>query len=412
MATKNNTADYTYLPVPLLPGQANCRLSECVPRTVHVSAAQETVALDQQLKLKEIIETISTQVDSVEYESSNSESNITVARSCLNGLSTFLGDILATQTYNERRLHDSKSALRTFEIPEVLELILDTLPLHDLLRVWAVNGAMRDAIQHSSQLQRKLCLRPASPGSNFYAPFDLDNRVAPGFICAPHSISDSANLAQRGRVRIEASFALYPGQKLGGITPRARRMLVCQPPIQNMFAKVRCCGRLAWPQEWSFPGFTRVMEQRLSKCQIGPSDPGPGGLTIGDLYDCAVKVTEHHRYCGKANARQLDSDGFVNARVTFQGDVQLTEEDPLWGELERKQNQKQSEKEEERRTKERFGAYTEAKRTGALMANEAHENERPVPTLEQFLELDADPHWDWATGQRNHVQQSEPHVTT
>ena len=65
-----------------------------------------------------------------------------------------------------------------------------------------------------------------------------------------------------------------------------------------------------------------------------PSEPltvsSQSGLTIGDLYECAEKLIEKHRYCVNAHSGQLDDDGLVRMDIGFNGTMVLQGNDPAF----------------------------------------------------------------------------------
>ena len=55
------------------------------------------------------------------------------------------------------------------------------------------------------------------------------------------------------------------------------------------------------------------------------------GLSIGDLYDCAVKVAEKRYLCPDADMHMMDDEGFLcPATIKFEGRRQLKESDPAF----------------------------------------------------------------------------------
>ncbi len=204
--------------------------------------------------------------------------------------------------------------------------------MRDLVAASLVNHSIRDTIEKSPKLQTKLCLRPAEPDHFLFLPFECTDRpFVPGFSCGP----DGSHY-RGGSQLIRASFDLLEGRKLPGITPLARRMLVCQPPVIIMEAYAQCCGS-AWPVSWQavWPSAEIHHGERKSNISLDPgstirsTNPTAGGLTIGHLYDCAKHVIERHRYCALADYEEMDENGFVDAGLYFFATVRLNEGDPM-----------------------------------------------------------------------------------
>ena len=164
-----------------------------------------------------------------------------VAQSHISGLEKYLGHMIPTHIYNERRPDDSTAAQRTFDVPELLEMILDYLPVPAMLNFYQVNRTIRNAIDGSPKLQTKLCLRAAPSESHLYTPFSnlimyvpaIDDPLGfgrcAGFCCyhyfgrvVPHSPKDTTSDGERRTVTIVAYFSCRPGQRLPLVGKRYR----------------------------------------------------------------------------------------------------------------------------------------------------------------------------------------------
>ena len=79
------------------------------------------------------------------------------------GLNRYLPLRLAPKYFNELRLHNSTLADKTFNIPELLEHILQRPDHRDVVSMTQVNKTLRDIIGASAKLQTRLYLKAADP---------------------------------------------------------------------------------------------------------------------------------------------------------------------------------------------------------------------------------------------------------
>lgn len=326
----------------------------------------------------------------------------------VDGLGSFFSLYLDPQYYNERRSDDCTAAQRTFDVPELLEMILDAAEIPDILSMYSVNRSIRDSIECSSRMQTKLCLRAAPAHSHLETPlsycfikyFDCERTpmacyppvpIGRGFSCSigrlpvmPLPPFTGPEDDEKSRtVTLNAYFYPFKQQRLGGLGSRIRRMFICQPPIKRMTVHLSCCPNM----------------------DIYFSDPPPPapeyvsseiGLTIGDLYDCAARLMDQHRWCPYAHAGQLDDDGMVDNAVQFQASVVLSPEDPLMLSCRVADASMDAENKHREMRKAKLTVYTNAKRQGeynyvqpcpavsanaCCLANSANE---PIPTMQEF----------------------------
>ncbi|KAK3718596.1 hypothetical protein LTR37_005100 [Vermiconidia calcicola] len=287
----------------------------------------------------------------------------------LKGLEDFLSNVLETSVYNERRTPDSTMALRTFEVPELLELILGYLRIPDILRVYQVSRGMRDAIDNSSRLQTRLCLRSAPSESHLDLPFKKSLYGPAGFVCSEDYGRKAIQISESGHTtyKIKAKFGLNSDQELPKIGLRHRSMFICQPPVYEMTVHVQCCG-----QPW-------LKAEEVRTCKVSAAR----GLTIGDLYDSAKGVLASHRLCPKQVWHRLKNDGSVDVMLTFNGRVPLTVGDPILSEWKANEAQKVVEKTKREERTAHLKAYCVAKK-------EAHEGGKTIPTFQEFLVAEAE----------------------
>ncbi|KAK5744737.1 hypothetical protein LTR17_001813 [Elasticomyces elasticus] len=228
---------------------------------------------------------------------------------CVQGLGAFFSDFLSPAFYNEKQpLHskgDTSAAQRVFDLPELLELVLEYVAEVDVLRFHQVNRSARASIDGSPRLQSRLSLRVDSTDKPRRYPFGNVNSISPmtsGFICNPNTPGrrfhvDAPGPFPEDRVLVQARFDL-PASGVGKIDTRCRSMHVAQPPIKDMQLRLRCCDKA-------------LLDEHTNDIH---SDVG---VTIGDLWDAAVKAQEEHRLCPHAVRALHDTDGFVMPKPSF-----------------------------------------------------------------------------------------------
>ncbi|KAK3704329.1 hypothetical protein LTR37_013882 [Vermiconidia calcicola] len=306
------------------------------------------------------------QLTTIALPSGNAHSHeaIASAHMSLKGLEDFMSNVLETRLYNERRTPGSTTALRTFGVLELLEMTLSYLNIPDILHVYQVSRGMQEAIEKSSRLQTRLCLRSAPPGSHLDLPFKKSLYGPTGFVCSQNYVRKAIQISESGHTtyRIKAKFGLNSDRELPKIGLRHRSMFICQPPVYEMTVHAQCCG-----QPWLTS--EGVRSYKVSAAQ---------GLTIGDLYDSAKGVLASHQLCPKPVWHRLNDDGTVDVALTFGGRVPLAAGDPILGEWIAKEAQKVAEKTEREERTANLQAYCVAK-------EQAHESGEPLPTFKDFM---------------------------
>ncbi|KAK5738356.1 hypothetical protein LTR17_006075 [Elasticomyces elasticus] len=226
---------------------------------------------------------------------------------CAQGLGAFFSDFLNPVFYNEKQpLHtmgDTSSAQKVFDLPELLELVLEYVEEVDVLRFHQVSRSARASIDGSPRLQSRLSLRIDSTDKPRRYPFSNVNSIAPlasGFSCNPNTPgrryhADAPGPFPEDRVLVQARFDI---SGVGKIDTRCRSMHIAQPPIKDMQLRLQCCDKA-------------LLDEHKSDIH---SDVG---VTIGDLWDAAVNAQEEHRLCPHASRSLHDTDGFVMPYPSF-----------------------------------------------------------------------------------------------
>ena len=309
----------------------------------------------------------------------SAQGNVEALQSCFSDIFHHYPDF-----YNERRTGDSTTAIRVFDIPELLELILENLDVLDLLSFYRCNRSIRDAIDASSKLQQQLSLRAAPADSRLRLPlrnfsrfssgiprdderglfatpivqigFSSYEHIGRGF---PHSNLGQEMPEKEDRTaEIHALFHLRPSQALPRVGSRIRQMLITQPPINQMIVSTDCCPSY----DYSISSEPRP---------LFPMVENLNGVTVGDLYDCTEKLLNEHRLCTSAHSALLDDDGNVQVGVSFVGMKNLYDDDPIYTDWKRQQRSIERKDRKRQRRAAKFEAYCNAKRNG----------ERPTPFM-------------------------------
>ena len=171
-----------------------CRLRRCVPSTAPLppplspllipTREEKRQALSHQQALQHDLSNLIASLKNSSADQKHVETLAASAQSHVQGLAGFLSQSLEPSYYNEIRADDSSAAQRTFDIPELFEMILDQLDIPDVLAFYQVSRGMKGAIEASTRLQTNLCLRAATSDSSLKTPFEFCLRRDNGFLCA------------------------------------------------------------------------------------------------------------------------------------------------------------------------------------------------------------------------------------
>lgn len=276
---------------------------------------ENRAALSHQQDLESNLSALLNDIKSGRQSQAALEKAIIAAQKHAAGLKMFLSSCIPQKFYNERRSDSSTAAQRTFDVAELLEMILDHLEIPDIVKMIQVSHSLKNSIEASTKLQDKLSLRPAPLDSHIYSAFEQCLFREGGFRCTLTNYNNTRPQALPGTFAVRAYFFPFPGQHLPKIGSKYRRMFICQPPIKQMKVYLSCCPR---DRELGFL-------PQLEVCTVS-SD---GGLTIGHLYDCARKQMDEHRWCPYASTFSLDDDGVVMTGVQFKGSVVLQPDHPI-----------------------------------------------------------------------------------
>ncbi|KAK5735839.1 hypothetical protein LTR17_007851 [Elasticomyces elasticus] len=202
-----------------------------------------------------------------------------------------------------------KAAERVFGIAELAEIILLELDTYSILQAMQACTALAATIT-SPRIQTKLGLR-AQSNSDWYSPFNhsqgdrsigsqsvKSSNFHKTLVCRVVRSWEMEDVTRPGLAVILARFEGQLHRDYGELAEmskfgeRIQSMLVCQPPITEMVIR---------------------------------------GITLGDLLHATIQYQEKHQLCPHASESHHDVvTGFVRVEVTFQGEVLLEPDDPVF----------------------------------------------------------------------------------
>ncbi|KAK3659009.1 hypothetical protein LTR56_001446 [Elasticomyces elasticus] len=237
-------------------------------------------------------------------------------------------------------------AEKLFAVPELTEMVLMELSPARLLCTASVSKAFEAAVVSSTKLQDKLGLRAlehsiwkspfnwrgtnGSYGMNVAELGEIGESLAPlrqSLKCRTMDTEKARSRAVKDHVAtIQAVFQSHetPDYADGGrgyhpddrplpsIGDRGRAIMICQPPVKEMFVLASCCRTR----------FGTRFEP------LAPTIRNFKGLSVGDLLDATIKASKQHEMCPYAAKRHHRPDGTVDCRISFEGTVQLQANDP------------------------------------------------------------------------------------
>ncbi|KAK5743279.1 hypothetical protein LTR17_002756 [Elasticomyces elasticus] len=247
--------------------------------------------------------------------------------------------MLPTQT-------SGRVAEKVFAVPELTEMILMELSPARLLSVASVCKAFEGAIVSSTKLQDKLGLR-ALENSIWKSPFNWRGPNG-GYYWSVSEVGEMGGTLQSLRDSLKCHivdtekarwravngnvatmravfqshespdvengpWGYHPeGRPLPAIGDRGRGILLCQPPIKEMFILASCC-RIRFGTSFE---------------PLAPTIRNDNGLTVGDILDATIEGIKRHELCPFAAKRHHKHDGMVDCRICFEGTIQLRADDP------------------------------------------------------------------------------------
>ena len=180
-------------------------------------------------------------------------------------------------------LDNQNAATKTFNVPELLEIILDNVEIQEIMTLWQVSRSTRAIIESSSKLQKRLSLETNLSGSKSEMPFESCLTGLPShFRCFQYPW---------GALRpfgIRATCYLTKDKRLPRIGSRYRSMFIAQPPPKEVRAYV---SPSLDPQDTKkFELTTPLFSDERFTGIVSSTD----GLRIGDLFDSAQEMTANY----------------------------------------------------------------------------------------------------------------------
>lgn len=201
-------------------------------------------------------------------------------------------------------------------MPEMLEHILTFTDTADILRAYAVSKTWYNTIEGSIKLQRALGLA-ADAESDFFSPiryltFFSNIRVRDS------SKKDNvySNLDDTG-FKTSLTFDERFDHHKFKLGQRCAKMLITQPPMNEMHAFVLCRCR------------TRLSRFARSAASPTAKITSTTRITMGQILEAVSQLRAAHALCSEASADDHDEQGFVRSRITLEGVLALKEDDPV-----------------------------------------------------------------------------------
>ncbi|KAK4932019.1 hypothetical protein LTR49_001706 [Elasticomyces elasticus] len=312
-------------------------------------------ALGRQQKMELAITTLRRRQDRLIEADPELASTIRDLEQAIEDQKSFFSDILKPVFYNHQQSRDHKNctaAQTVFDIPELLELILQDLRIPHILSFQQTCRSAKACIDNSPRLQSALSLRADPTDSPLRMPFA---RRFKGFF---FNNTEEAMLNDVTTKKIFIDFGFLPPkksslQKLPSIGSCYRRMYVVQPPIPTANISLICCGSIHVDSP------TQLQSE--------------SGITMGDLYDITKDLYERHSMCPHAPVSMHDEIGMVNVKICFSAEMRRAVMPPL---QKRGQAEKAKEEAAQREARnDRIAAYIAYKQ-------QAHADNSPILTLE------------------------------
>ncbi|KAK3661636.1 hypothetical protein LTR56_000124 [Elasticomyces elasticus] len=329
-------------------------------------------ALGRQQKMEHAITTLRRRQDRLIEADPELASTIHDLEQAIEDQKSFFSSFLKPVFYNHQQSRDHQNctaAQTVFDIPELLELILQDLRIPHILSFQQTCRSAKACIDNSPRLQSALSLRADPTDSPLRMPFA---RRFKGFF---FNITEEVMLNDVTNKKITINFGFVPPkkpslQRLPSIGSCYRRMYVVQPPITTADISLICC--------------------RTSHVDSPTQLQSESGITMGDVYDMTKDLYEKHSMCPRAPISMHDENGMVNVKICFSAEMRRAVMPPL---QKRGQAEKAKEEAAQREVRnDRIAAYIAYKQQGihnmldgqseVLTLVIAHADNSPVLTLE------------------------------
>lgn len=258
----------------------------------------------------------------------------------------------------------SALADKVFGMPELAEYILTFVSVPDLLRLYRVNKTFYNTIEGSGLLQRRLGLR-ADPTAHLALPSEHLVYHSEGvdmnemFYSSGHLSDDAHTIPDQNRMPVKINVCTYSCHSKGGdeiklrkLGERCQKMLITQPPIKEMGVYMQCC----MPRYRPYRDRQTEPPLEVVKCETG--------ITTAQIWEVVQRTQKEHRLCPNADSFDHNSEGFVHLRMTLEGSLTLSDDDPALIAKNKRRKESREEDVEFQSRETRFRPYIRAKQSG------------------------------------------------
>ena len=192
------------------------------------------------------------------------------------------------------------TAHKVFQVPELLEQILDELDPCDLFEAAAVSHTWKSTFDGSIQLQKRAQLVDDNSLEWDDEWCDFGDKLRLG-------VNYHLSHFKKSKVHFHLSFSQDADGPLK-ITPNLRKCFATQPACHQMLVKPLCCDE---------------------ECEVIKNDTG---LTLGDVFDTSKRIYAEHEHCLEMirfMAGNSEGAGYQSVYPSFRGFVKLPDASPL-----------------------------------------------------------------------------------
>jgi hypothetical protein len=298
------------------------------------------------------------------------------------------------------KVGEESKANKTFNIVELVTLIVEDLSIKDLTALARLNKATYDAIKKSPVARRKMETAQTFFSSPIERPHDP---FVPWAHCgALKLILDSEGSFDEETGEYEVTdwllFFDFDCNENDEVTHSEQLLdrLICKPPVYEVEARVSCCIDLETGRNMG-----QAHKPDLPTSIITSNT----GITIRQLLEARNRLKDEHKLCTNHGdpipADHNLEDGFVRPNVVFSGRMQLDRKDPLVAQYTKRMVEKRKSGYLRVAKEAKFAGYIRAKTEGMFATFEilqrkstnicsAYTNKPPIPTFAEYEEDQAE----------------------
>lgn len=248
------------------------------PGTVKGSEEQVRNVVSHYLKLQGQLSQTTNGLNQATFSKDEVIELITSIRTKANGVGESLSNYVPRTVYNQVRSGDSIIAMTVFQMPELLELILEHNTVFEVLKIYQACRTIKDIIDGSPRLQAQLFLRPVT---SIFGPF-ARLKFHPLLDCDHRFQGEAWFLGEQCQISI-SSQRTDTFRRLPHVGRMWKSMQICQPPLMSIAI-----------------AHHDILYDGGCDCRQEISTGRP--LTFGDLYEKAkemLSIWYHCCMCGK-----------------------------------------------------------------------------------------------------------------